>query len=290
MTKHEAAVDSIALALYLVHVLPWAGTREARPSAAGLRRYWLNSLCRYDAWMTAVSEVRQRRQTLSWAEKASDFRILRPVLEDVLISEPATRLFAAATSAFPDGVDGAGPDARALANSALDRHVDARQRTLQFMIYGQGFDLSEAVELNRLRRRMERLTDSLLALCSPWCEPERFGHDRDFLRRTRSDACGLLPQRRLWIAAGIWQEERQALKRLIEPAFRPDLKTEIVQGAVETFDAAAFDEVGSLKVFAASGFSIAEEGKPKPPRRPLPRVRDAGFWSSPRIERSRRIL
>jgi hypothetical protein len=283
-------VDSVALALYLVHVLPWAGTREALPSAAGLRRYWLSSLCRYDAWMTAVADVRQRRQALSWSEKASDFRILRPVLEDVLVSEPATRLFAAAMSAFPDGRDGAGPDARALANSALDRHVDARQRTLQFMVYGQGFDLSEAVELNRLRRRMERLTDSLLALCSPWCDPERFGHDRDFLRRTRSDAFGLLPQRRLWIAAGIWQEERLSLKRLIDPAFRPDLTQEIVQGAVETFDAAAFDEVGSLKAFAASGFSIADEGKPKPPRRPLPPVRELPNFDASRIERGRRIF
>jgi hypothetical protein len=288
--KHEATVDSVALALYLVHVLPWAATREALPCASGLRRYWLSSLCRYDAWMTAVSDVRKRQQALTWAEKASDFRFLRPVLEDVLVSEPATRLFAAAASAFPDDREGAGPDARSLASSALDRHVDARQRTLQFMLYGQGFNLSEAVELNRLRRRMERLTDALLALCTPWCEAERFGHDRDFLRRVRSDASGLLPRRRSWVAAGIWQEERPALKRLVEPTFRPDLTLEIVQGAVETFDAAAFDECGSLKVFAASGFSLAEEGKPKPPRRPLPPVREAPNLPSNRIEGSRRIF
>lgn len=283
-------MDSVALALYLLHVLPWAATREASPSAAGLRRYWLSSLCRYDAWMSAVSDVRKRHQALSWSEKASDFRVLRPVLEDVLVAEPATRIFAAAASAFPEDHDGAGPDARSLASSALDRHVEARQRTLQFMVYGQGFNLAEAVELNRLRRRMERLTDALLALCSPWCESERFGHDRDFLRSMRSDACGLLPRRRLWLAAGIWQDESQALKRLVEPAFRPDLTSDIVQGAVETFNAAAFDEVGSLKVFAASGFSIAEEGKPKPPRRPPPPVRELPTLGSSGLERSRRIF
>lgn len=283
-------MDSVALALYLVHVLPWAAAREAAPSPAGLRRYWLSSLCRFDAWMTAVSDVRRRRQALTWAEKASDFRILRPVLEDVLISEPASRLFAAATSVFPNDPGSAGPDARSLAQSALDRHLEARNRTLQFMVYGQGFDLSEAVELNRLRRRMERLTDTLLAVCSPWCDAERFGHDHDFLRRARSDSGALVPRRRLWLTAGIWEEERVSLKRLFEPRFRPDLSLDVIQGAVETFDAAAFDEAGSLKVFAASGFSLAEEGKPKPPRRPLPPKREVADFDAAPIARVRRIF
>ncbi|WP_145050274.1 hypothetical protein [Lignipirellula cremea] len=129
------------------------------PAAAAVEGYWSASKCRLDRWYRAMKLYNSQRQAGDNSTQA--WRRLRPVLEEVLASEMLTRVWTAVASAHDHLHQSR--ELEPIARSVLIGHLEARHRALNLMVYGKGFDVAEAVELNRIRRRAERWTDLLLA-------------------------------------------------------------------------------------------------------------------------------
>ncbi len=133
--------------------------------------YWLANRFRCDAWherisahRTAIEKVGTSRRARLWAEMV-------PTLEEILISEPLTRIVAYIASHLERRR--ADADWGPLSHSVLDSHIEARHRCLNLMVFGYGFPVERAVRLNRLRRLLEAFNDRLIG-----CLPALSGLDR----------------------------------------------------------------------------------------------------------------
>ncbi len=143
--------------------------------------YWSASKCRLDRWgrllrqLTQASGQPQLPATLSWPR-------VQPVLEEILVSELLTRLWAAIATAH-DQLHGA-DDLEPIARNVFTSHLDSRRRLLTLLAEGKTIAPPEATKLNHLRRRVERWTDMLLAHLAGLTNISEFAFDtgraRDF--------------------------------------------------------------------------------------------------------------
>lgn len=129
-------------------------------SPQALERYWAAGKFRIDAWGRALRGYTKEVQSAPPAQRAQLWRQVRPVLEEVLTAEVLTRVWTA-VMCLCDQQRGVG-DAEAVARSVYLGQMEARNRALNLMVYGQGFEIQDAVALNQIRRRSERWTDLLL--------------------------------------------------------------------------------------------------------------------------------
>ena len=146
-------------ALVAVHA-PLLAEGHGRVPTSTSEQYWAASKCRLDRWTRLLVQLRAagdepvRPATLSWAR-------IRPALEEILVSELLTRLWAATAVAY-DTAHGE-DDLVPVAQNIFSDHLDVRRRLLELLADGRVIELPEAVALNHLRRRVERWTDMLLA-------------------------------------------------------------------------------------------------------------------------------
>ncbi|ADB16967.1 hypothetical protein Psta_2297 [Pirellula staleyi DSM 6068] len=141
-------------ALVALHGKVLASGMGRIPKSA-LEQYWTASKCRLERWQRIIP------RSTDTAIIPHDYQRLRVILEEVLASELLTRTFTAAAIAY-DRVQGEA-EVEPIARSVMMGHQEARNRVLSLILLGRGFDFGEAVALNRLRRRVERWCDMLLA-------------------------------------------------------------------------------------------------------------------------------
>jgi len=142
---------------------------------------WSASKCRLDRWTRLLKQLTQAAgqpqlpATLSWPR-------VQPVLEEILVSELLTRLWAAIAAAHDQ--HSGGDDLEPVARSIFTSHLDARRRLLSILAEGRVIALPQATQLNHLRRRVERWTDMLLAHLASLTDINEFAFDtgraRDF--------------------------------------------------------------------------------------------------------------
>jgi hypothetical protein len=125
--------------------------------------YWTASRIRLDCWSLALKEYLQLQisstpQVSAAGPLVVGWRTVRPVLEEILAAEVLTRVWSGLIS-LANTRHALAPVVRRV----YIGHMEARNRALNVLVYGRGFDNQEAAELNALRRRCERWTDLLLA-------------------------------------------------------------------------------------------------------------------------------
>jgi hypothetical protein len=177
MHARDLAELAALLALHSPSIVHGAG----RIPHASHEQYWSASKCRLDRWgrllrqLTQAAGQPQLPATLSWPR-------IRPVLEEILVAELLTRLWAAVATAHDQqrGDD----DLEPVARNVFTSHLDARRRLLALLGDGHTIALPEATKLNHLRRRVERWTDMLLAHLAGAIDIDEFAFDpqraRDF--------------------------------------------------------------------------------------------------------------
>ena len=126
--------------------------------AGAIDQYWLASKCRLDRWNRALSQFRDGRRAsagvpASWSE-------LRPILEEILISDILTRVWTGVLCAFDRQRNA--HEIESVARSVWLGHVESRHRVMCLLVSDVEIEPAEAVALNRLRRRTERWSDLLL--------------------------------------------------------------------------------------------------------------------------------
>jgi hypothetical protein len=207
-----------------------------------LERYWSAGKVRVDAWGREIRDYTRQMQSSPPARRCELWRQVRPALEEILTAEVLSRVWTA-VMCLCDRQRGAG-GAEAVARSVYLGQMEARNRALNLMVYGQGFDIQEAISLNQLRRRSERWTDLLLGHLLIHHDAAEFAFDagraREFAQdlRDQGGLCGVAW--RLTMAS-----LRAAFSQGLSPqAAHAELNYRLGSAVVELLPPELFDSVG----------------------------------------------
>jgi hypothetical protein len=236
----------------LVAVQGGALIRRGRVSESAVEQYWTASKARLDYWTNALKDYAQYQQStpegltndgtllLAW-------RGVRPVLEEILVSEVLTRVWTGVAC-----ISERGNTARRIepvVRSVYVGHQEARNRALNLLVYGRGFNTQEAVELNRLRRRSERWCDMLLGYVVTSESLEEFAFEPE---RTREFARDIQEELNRPVSPLGWQLVLSSLRAAFkqgttEEVLRPALNEQISAAILACFPAGLFDSTGQLQ-------------------------------------------
>jgi hypothetical protein len=145
-------------------------------SPDGIQQYWVASRCRLDRWGRGLKYALSEIDLPADRRDPSRTNSIRPLIEEVLISEMLTRVWSAAVSAHDrrHGVDTSEPITRTIMNS----HLEARHRALKLLIRLPEVESEDSIALQRTRRLAERWTDLLLGRMLPVEEIGKFAIDQ----------------------------------------------------------------------------------------------------------------
>jgi hypothetical protein len=129
---------------------------RGEPIAARLLNgYWRASKVRWETWMRILKRfggaaATPDRRRAAWPR-------VRTVIQQVIVSDVPTRVWAAAVSACD--AQRCVCEAEPVARSVLVAHAEARCRALGLLLHTPGVSADDAMRLNRLRRQADRWSD-----------------------------------------------------------------------------------------------------------------------------------
>jgi hypothetical protein len=106
---------------------------------------------------------------------AARWSVLKPLIEEILLSEILTRVWTGHLAAH-DRITGS-QEAEAVAKSVLAGQLEVRQRALSLLLHATGVPIADAVAINALRRKADRWTDLLLGYLPCQCDLTPFAAD-----------------------------------------------------------------------------------------------------------------
>ncbi len=203
------AIDLAELASTFVRSTQAQTALRLPPRAAAAQDYWLTARYRHDNWMHELTRHRHDIARAGASRRGRLWHTILPTIQEVLLSEPLTRALAYQASAWEHNtIDN---ELAPLALSTLAAHVEARNRCLHLIVFGQGLAVEDAVKLNRLRRTLEAYTDQLLSWLAPLDHPGLFAFDPDsltkqqrLLQASKHSDCGLVLHT-LALAEQLWR-------------------------------------------------------------------------------------
>ena len=176
---------------------------------AAIEQYWVASKCRIDRWVRLLKRMADAAD--QWPKPAALAwpRVL-PALEEILVSELLSRLWTSAAVAHDE--NRSDENLAPIARNIWLSHLDARRRLLQFMADGKAIEPEQAEPLDRLRRRIERWNDMLLAHLSPLIDTSEFAYEAPRARDFADD-----------LAPNATAEERQLACQIVQASLAASL-------------------------------------------------------------------
>lgn len=248
--------------------------RAQNLSQTHLEQYWATSKCRFENWhrsLKSFAPVVGERSRQDFDNRME----LRATLDEIFVSEMLTRVWSAVLVAhdrqWQVSVD------EHLARSVLISHMEARHRALGLLLDTQGFNMREALAINRLRRRAERWTDVLIGGLLGEADVREFAVDAerasDFaedLDRRRATPGGRQAWRLMLVSL------RNAFQTGLCPiAANPDANARIAGSILGCFPDELFDSTGllqSLWMMRLSAVTSDAQGMIEDLLRPDPQV------------------
>jgi hypothetical protein len=181
-------------------------TCQPRLAARAMESYWVQSKVRSDHWTKAINDYSRACVAGSVTERAVAWQQIRPVLEEILASEILTRVWCATICHVDNGPTRG--EFAPIARSVLMSHHESRNRALNTMVYGQGSTLSDAVTLNRLRRRVEKWNDVLIGGLLVQFDSRAYAFD---VNRAQAYAKELTDEQRDLRQCAAWESLRTSL-------------------------------------------------------------------------------
>ncbi len=164
-------------ALQRVHRQP--SPREASQS------YWLTNRFRHEYWSGRLAAHRAAIQGIAIGQRHARWLDIVPVIEEILLSEPLTRVVALHGKIMErEQID---DELAPLAHSVLTAHLEARHRCLHLIVFGSGLSPALAVRLNRLRRNVELFNDQLMASLPTLAGGDLYSFDQPASDRARDE-------------------------------------------------------------------------------------------------------
>ena len=157
MLNHRQTVEIAAMiAAHSAHVIE--GT--TRLPDAPLQRFWKSAKRKMNGWRSELSGHVIAGPDAPIAEHQSRWQTIKPILEDIFVSEILTRVWGAVLTAYDQrhGIQHAEPFAR----STLIGHLQCRQLALSHIVDPINVSTTALAQVDRFRRRTERWTDMCL--------------------------------------------------------------------------------------------------------------------------------
>ena len=244
---HASGLVDLA-ALVAMHG-PVIVARSSEIPKEGVDDYWSAAKSRLDVWNRSLRTLAGKLQDphLSATQRDQLWFAEHATLEEILSGEVLTRTWTALARAVE--ADRSIKRAEPIARAVYIGHLEARHRALSLILAGQGLSAERAVQFNRLRRRVELWTDTLLAFLADGHEVDDFGFDA---QRIREIADGLAHRRR----RGDYRQSQSVLLGAIRVAFQQGLtrespnqrlNAEIASGVLACFTPEIFDSLGQVK-------------------------------------------
>ena len=215
-------------------------------SITALDEYWTASKCRLDRWSRTLKSFTTAVHH-SRAEAMAQWPSVEPIIEEILLTEILTRVWSGVLFVHDRkrGISDCDPVAR----SVMMGHLEARHRALALLLHGPGVGTVAAVELNRLRMRIERWIDVLVGGFLNGDDITEFAIDPE---RARDFAADLRERHQQPLAQHAWELTLASLKA----GFRPqrdrisgngDVNSRIASAVVACFPSELFDATGVLR-------------------------------------------
>lgn len=208
------------------------------PQIQTIESFWLHHKSRASRWAIALKtfqdDLRCRRPDFN------PWPALEIVLEEVLVSEGATRIWAALSVVLSEltGID----RLSLLARSAFITHIESRNRALRLLLDFQRTNPEAFDRFNRTRSLVEKWTDLFLSLI-PWTEiAVQFAFDpkrvQDHERERYEDGGDYAAERvKIWLSAAEHGMRDQCQKWMANP----DLNRRIVESLILMIDWERYD-------------------------------------------------
>ncbi len=242
--------ELIELAVQLATTGPAVVHKVRLFSTNSLQQYWMSSKCRLDNWSRALKSYQgyldKNFQHGPPPDNDQQWCEIRIVIEEIITSEILTRVWTAVVQTVAS--DRNTSEFEPAIHNVLLGHLEARNRALNFIVNPAAVTSSEAVGLNRLRRRSERWTDLLLGclletrnisnLAFETRRAEQFADDLHRNRGTRSDQLS-------------WSLMLASLREAFSSVPtgncpNAELNSQIAQSILACFPPDAFDSTGSV--------------------------------------------
>jgi len=241
------ASELAQLAALVAHHTPVLIRSIERTEKNALEQYWVASKTRLDRWLQTLRAHQLRLARTPAASRPRLWQAVRPVLDEILLSETLTRVWTAVGCAIDRERDT--DDIEPIARSVLVGHLEGRNRALQLIMFGQGLGAEDAVELNRLRRRVERWTDLMLGYVLLEYPATEFAFDQG---RVADFADDLRHELQAGTYRTGWELVQSSLSAAFEEECRSlaassDLNAKIAAGVIGCFDAGVFDTQAAAK-------------------------------------------
>jgi hypothetical protein len=214
-----------------------------------MQTYWIVSRARFDQWhrrlgMHREFELEKNQQALlDW------WRNNPGLADEVLLSEPLTRIFAAIGMALDLATEI--EEISPITQSVYVSHLEARKRVLQIIVDDHTMPLGEAVRLNRLRSTLERWTDTLLGYLTVQAGECTFplGFDQSRIRAFAEEARQLPPgparETTCWLLSAAMRDA--VIRQSREETACPNENREVADSVLMSLRPDLFDSVGILK-------------------------------------------
>jgi hypothetical protein len=225
---------------------PMLFEHQGELSATGLAQYWAASRCRLDRWARALKN-HSIAPPRGVPDDGFSSGFLKSVLVEILAGEVLTRVWSAVLAVADRRRDTS--DSAPIAESVLAGHIEARNRALKFLAHGPGITSHDAVELNRIRRRMERWTDLLLGHLTTFDDVSEFAVHPDLARDFADD----LRAHPAWTVGGrAWPLALASMRTGFhrggnDVSPNGDLNARIVSAILACFPPELFDSTGLIR-------------------------------------------
>jgi hypothetical protein len=210
-------------------------------------QFWAISKARLQHWASSIRSFQDDLHQCADRDMAKAWCTAEPIIEEVLLAEPATRIWCA-TLAILDAERHHG-ELDPIARSVYIGSLEARRRVLRLLVFGRSLTSVRTMQLNRLRRDCEYWTDLFLAQMTPSRIARQFAFDVDRIkdivgdgrvpattRRSSEQWSALLTMLRFYISA----YERR-------PAVCPELNRHFCAYVLKCMPSWSFDTCGMLR-------------------------------------------
>jgi len=216
--------------------------------AEAMTSYWSACRHRFDLWHHALGRYREMEANGAGASLREWWQDHTPMLEEVLVTEMLTRVYAALGAALDRECEANA--IKPVVHAVHLTHIEARNRVLNLMVYGKGSSVDEAVRLNRLRTEVERWIDVLLgAMAAEFPEPLDYAINQRRAAAHANDARSLprgAPRDTAnWLTAVTMRDS--LLRRSCSTVALPAANRQVNQSVMLCLRPDLFDSVGLMK-------------------------------------------
>jgi hypothetical protein len=216
--------------------------------AGSVSCYWVSSRKRLEIWNGALCELRAAQRLGHSATVRQWWDRNQPLLEDIVVSELLTRVFAALTAEIETVThrDEVSPVTHAIYLA----HMEASNRVYRLIVLREGQSIQNAVQLNRLRQGVQRWTDAMigrLAIDPTVALGYAFDYERARAFADESRDNGELAYRRIstWLSNASMRDtlSRRTSSEITFPAANADIADAIML----MLQSELFDDLGTIQ-------------------------------------------